>query len=57
MKVNFVETSPIPVKAALAMMGRIEEVLSSAPGPISDAGRAKTRAVLATSMTAELRIL
>jgi 4-hydroxy-tetrahydrodipicolinate synthase len=47
MKVNFVETSPIPVKAALAMMGRIEESYRLPLVRISDAGRARLKAVLA----------
>jgi 4-hydroxy-tetrahydrodipicolinate synthase len=46
MKVNFVETSPIPVKAALAMMGRIEETCRLPLVPITETGRAKLRAVL-----------
>jgi 4-hydroxy-tetrahydrodipicolinate synthase len=40
MKANFVESSPIPVKAALAMMGRIHEVYRLPLAPISDSGRA-----------------
>ena len=46
MKVNFVETSPIPVKAALAMMGKIPEVYRLPLVKISDGGRARVRAVL-----------
>ena len=46
MKINFVETSPIPVKAALAMMGRIEEVYRLPMVKISDGARAKVAAVL-----------
>ncbi len=46
MKVNFVETSPIPVKAALAMMGRIKEVYRLPLVRISDGGRAKLSSVL-----------
>jgi 4-hydroxy-tetrahydrodipicolinate synthase len=46
MKVNFVETSPIPVKAALAMMGKIEEVYRLPLVGISEPGRAKLAAVL-----------
>jgi len=48
MKVNFVETSPIPVKAALAMMGRIKEVYRLPLVKISDGARAKLSAVLAS---------
>ncbi len=46
MKVNFVETSPIPVKAALAMMGRIAEVYRLPLVKISDTGRTKVSQVL-----------
>ncbi len=46
MKVNFVESNPIPVKAALAMMGRINEVYRLPLVKISDAGRAKLKSVL-----------
>jgi 4-hydroxy-tetrahydrodipicolinate synthase len=46
MKVNFVETSPIPVKAALSMMGKIEEVYRLPLVKISDAARNKVAAVL-----------
>ena len=46
MKINFVETSPIPVKAALAMMGKVKEVYRLPLVPISDGGRAKLAPVL-----------
>ncbi len=46
MKVNFVESSPIPVKAALAMMGRIQEAYRLPLVKISDASRAKLVPVL-----------
>lgn len=46
MKVNFVETSPIPVKAALAMMGMISESYRLPLVRISDAARARVRGVL-----------
>jgi 4-hydroxy-tetrahydrodipicolinate synthase len=46
MKSNFVETSPIPVKAALAMMGKINEVYRLPLVKISDAGRARLLPVL-----------
>jgi 4-hydroxy-tetrahydrodipicolinate synthase len=46
MKVNFIETSPIPVKAALAMMGKIQEVYRLPLVQISDAGRKKVASVL-----------
>jgi 4-hydroxy-tetrahydrodipicolinate synthase len=46
MKINFLETSPIPVKAALAMMGRIREVYRLPLVKISDGARARLSAVL-----------
>ncbi len=46
MKINFVESNPIPVKAALAMMGKIKEVYRLPLVKISDAGRAKLKPVL-----------
>jgi 4-hydroxy-tetrahydrodipicolinate synthase len=46
MKVNFVESNPIPVKAALAMMGKIEEAYRLPLVPISQAGRSKVTSVL-----------
>ncbi len=46
MKINFVETSPIPVKAALAMMGKIEEVYRLPLVRISEGARAKVASVL-----------
>lgn len=46
MKVNFVESSPIPVKAALAMMGKIQEVYRLPLVKISDTARAKVASVL-----------
>ncbi|NLV32647.1 MAG: 4-hydroxy-tetrahydrodipicolinate synthase [Acidobacteria bacterium] len=46
MKVNFVESNPIPVKAALAMMGKIEEVYRLPLCPISEGARARLSAVL-----------
>jgi 4-hydroxy-tetrahydrodipicolinate synthase len=46
MKINFVETSPIPVKAALSMMGKIQEVYRLPLVKISDGARAKVAAVL-----------
>ena len=47
MKVNFIEPNPIPVKAALAMMGKIQEVYRLPLGKISESARAKLAAVLA----------
>ena len=46
MKVNFVETSPIPVKAALSMMGKIQEVYRLPLVRISEGGRTRVSAVL-----------
>ena len=47
MLVNFIETSPIPVKAALAMMGMIEEVYRLPLVPLKAENRAKLEKVLA----------
>lgn len=46
MDVNFVETSPGPVKAAMAMMGLLEESLRLPLVPVSVATRARVREVL-----------
>ncbi|HVN49211.1 MAG TPA: 4-hydroxy-tetrahydrodipicolinate synthase [Bacteroidota bacterium] len=46
MNANFIESSPIPVKTALAEMGLIEEVLRLPMVPISKNGREKLNAVL-----------
>jgi 4-hydroxy-tetrahydrodipicolinate synthase len=47
MKGNFIETSPGPVKAALAMMGKMEEVLRLPLVPVQQATREKLRVILA----------
>jgi len=47
MQVNFIETNPIPVKAALAMMGLIEEVYRLPLVPMKAANRANLEKVLA----------
>jgi 4-hydroxy-tetrahydrodipicolinate synthase len=47
MQINFVETSPGPVKAALAMMGMIEEVYRLPMVPIKPENRAKVEKVIA----------
>lgn len=52
MNMNFIESSPIPVKAALAMMGMIEEVYRLPLVKISDKNREKLKKVLV-----ELRLL
>jgi 4-hydroxy-tetrahydrodipicolinate synthase len=46
MKINFVESSPIPVKAALSMMGKIHEVYRLPLVKISEGSRARVSAVL-----------
>lgn len=48
MNVNFIESNPIPVKTALAMMGKIEEVLRLPLVPISEKNREKLRTVLSS---------
>ena len=47
MQVNFIETNPIPVKAALALMGMIEEVYRLPLVPMKPENRAKLEKVLA----------
>jgi len=46
MRVNFIETNPIPVKAGLAMMGLIEEEYRLPLVPIGQQNREKLHAVL-----------
>jgi 4-hydroxy-tetrahydrodipicolinate synthase len=46
MQVNFIESSPIPVKAAMAMMGLVEEVYRLPLVPPSDASRDRIGRVL-----------
>jgi 4-hydroxy-tetrahydrodipicolinate synthase len=46
MDANFIETNPIPAKAALAMMGLIEENYRLPLVPLSSANRAALAAVL-----------
>jgi 4-hydroxy-tetrahydrodipicolinate synthase len=46
MEVNFIESSPGPVKAALAMMGLIEENLRLPLVPVSEQSRERVREVL-----------
>jgi 4-hydroxy-tetrahydrodipicolinate synthase len=48
MQVNFVEANPIPVKAALAMMGLLSERFRLPLVPPSEAARARIAAVLAS---------
>ncbi len=47
MQVNFIETNPIPVKAALAMMGMIEEIYRLPMVPMKAENRTKLEKVLA----------
>ena len=47
MQVNFIETNPIPVKAALAMMGKIKEVYRLPMCPMKPENRARLEKVLA----------
>lgn len=49
MRAAFVESNPIPVKAALAMMGRIENVLRLPLVPLSDAHERTVRDALRTA--------
>jgi 4-hydroxy-tetrahydrodipicolinate synthase len=46
MRVNFIETNPIPVKAALAMMGMIEEIYRLPMVPMKPENHAKLEKVL-----------
>jgi 4-hydroxy-tetrahydrodipicolinate synthase len=46
MEINFIETNPIPVKSAMAMLGLIKEVYRLPLVKISDKNREKIRAVL-----------
>jgi 4-hydroxy-tetrahydrodipicolinate synthase len=46
LKANFIETSPGPVKAALAMMGKIEEVYRLPIVPVTPATRERLRGIL-----------
>ncbi len=47
MQANFIESSPGPVKAVLAMMGRIEEVYRLPLVPMKKENRAKLEKVAA----------
>ena len=46
MEVNFIESSPGPVKAAMALMGLLEEKFRLPLVPITDKSRTKVREVL-----------
>lgn len=54
MLVNFIESNPIPVKAALAMLGLCDEVYRLPMVPPSDASRARIRETL-TALGLELQ--
>ena len=47
MNVNFIESSPIPVKTALSMMGMMEETLRLPLVPLTEPSRVKLKNVLA----------
>jgi 4-hydroxy-tetrahydrodipicolinate synthase len=46
MRAAFIESNPLPVKAALAMMGKIQNVLRLPLVPMSEAHEATVRAAL-----------
>ena len=46
MKANFIETSPGPVKAALAMMGKIKEVYRLPIVPVNPETKERLRSIL-----------
>jgi 4-hydroxy-tetrahydrodipicolinate synthase len=46
MNINFIESSPIPVKTALAMMGMMEEAFRLPMVPITEPNRVKVKKVL-----------
>jgi 4-hydroxy-tetrahydrodipicolinate synthase len=46
MKVNFVESNPIPVKAAMGMMGLLEEVYRLPLVPLSEQHRPRVERAL-----------
>jgi 4-hydroxy-tetrahydrodipicolinate synthase len=46
MEANFIESSPAPAKAALAMMGIVEENLRLPLVPVEETTRARLREVL-----------
>lgn len=48
-QVMFIETSPIPIKAAMAMMGLIDEVYRLPLVPLSEKSRARLREVLVSA--------
>jgi 4-hydroxy-tetrahydrodipicolinate synthase len=46
MRAAFVESNPIPVKAAMAMLGRIQNVLRLPLVPLAEGSVAKVRSAL-----------
>jgi 4-hydroxy-tetrahydrodipicolinate synthase len=46
MRANFIETNPVPVKAAMAMMGQIEEVYRLPLVPMQPKNREKLQSIL-----------
>ena len=52
MQVNFIESNPIPVKAAMAALGLVEETYRLPMAPPSDASR---RRIVETLQTLDLR--
>jgi 4-hydroxy-tetrahydrodipicolinate synthase len=55
MQANFIETNPIPVKAALAMMGMVEEVYRLPLVPMKPENRAKLEKALAAQGLLQLQ--
>jgi 4-hydroxy-tetrahydrodipicolinate synthase len=53
MRAAFVESNPMPAKAALAMMGRAKNVLRLPLVPLADAHSAVVRGALATAGAAQ----
>jgi 4-hydroxy-tetrahydrodipicolinate synthase len=51
MKINFIESNPGPVKAALSLMGVIDENLRLPLVPVKPESKQKIKAVLDTSLT------
>jgi 4-hydroxy-tetrahydrodipicolinate synthase len=47
MNINFIESSPIPAKAALAMMGMMEETVRLPLVPLTEPSRVKLKNILA----------
>jgi 4-hydroxy-tetrahydrodipicolinate synthase len=54
MDANFLETNPAPVKAALHLMGRIQNVLRLPLIPVSDSTRATLRSALVRAGVADV---